>query len=586
MPTMLMLLPRHRLHSSRPSHRFKCISLQSQSMNRSRMALQGKQCTHFTTSSSSVTAAIIHHQPPLPIRTLLVSSSTALCTPIFPAIGFINLCARFAIPDPNLRAKFNASLGTIFNIAFYYILPFGMEYSPLLLPCAIGNGIVAGGAYALLDTASRTIPPALSSSINPAWGQRLMQNPLVAGGGIGATTGLIAPHLYGSICETLYGVEGLSNSLSSLMDSFPFFLQISTTTGFAAGVMMYPILHYPIHGIQHVKWQGFSGVLLLASGMTVYYMYRPEGMQDNLVCPDGAFVDRSLVPLLSAIVRYRVSEGKFGAYSMEGGGWLGEPGLKDKGQMIADGVRRYHAPGWWDSSSDDGGGGKNYTFDNQILAFYCSWCDRGLGEKHKDRLVHVLDVKELQAYEDSMFRTDWAVKGIIEMNTESPIAFLHNQEKDEIRMKDEAMREKIRQMKAYGSAMSDRACKRRVESIEATSVAVQLLMTMRQVESAHDGGIDSIINATNTTPIAVADLEGIVRKRAPDILLYKIEETKKGVQGQSVESQLEKLRWKAPALDDALAKWQKLQGAERGRKIRNGLLITSGLITSGIIALI
>lgn len=510
-----------------------------------------------------------------------MSSSTALCTHVFPTIGFKKLHARFTIPDPNLRAKFNASLGTIFNIAFYYILPFGIEYSPLLLPFAIGNGIVAGGAYAILDTASRSIPPALSSSIDPSRGQMLMQNPLVAGGGIGATTGLIAPHLYGSICETLYGVEGLSNSCSALINSFPFFLQISATTGFAAGVMMYPILHYPIHGIQNVKWQGFSGVLLLASSMTVYYMYRPEGMQDNLVCPDGAFVDRSLVPLLSAIVRYRVSEGKFGAYSMEGGEWLGEPGLKDKGQMIADGVRRYHAPGWWDGSND-GGGGKNYTFDNQILAFYCSWCDRGLGEKHKDRLVHVLDVKELQAYEDSMFRTDWAVKGIIEMKAGSPIA-LHKHEEDESRIEninDDTMREKIQQMKAYGSAMSDRECKRRVESIEATSVAVQLLMTIRQIDSAHDSGSDSIINAANNTPIVVADLEGIVRKRAPGILLYKTEEAKKGVKGQSVESQLEASRWKAPALDDALAKWQTLQGTERGRKIRNGLLITSGILAS------
>jgi hypothetical protein len=528
-------------------------------------------------------------QPPLPIRSLLVSTSTALCTPIFPAIGFINLCLRIIIPDPNLRYKFNASLGTICNIAFYYVLPFGIEFSPLLLPCAISNGIVAGGAYTVLDLTAR-----YQSRLLTKYNVNILRNPIIAGGGIGATTGLIAPYFYGTISESLYHIEGLSDSLNSVLWGFPFFTQVSCMTGFAAGVMMYPILHYPIYGIEALKWQGFSGVLLLASGVTLYYMYRPDGIgrrrtdedgtvldgRTYVICPDGAFVERNKVPLLSTIVRYDAKEAKFGAYSIEEGQWMGDPQLKEKGQMIAESVRRYQKPGWWDG----GGGGDRtrYTFDNQILAFYCEWWDRGLGEKHADRLVHVMGVKELQAYEDCMYRTDWVVKSIMEMNdivSDGKLAYSNshgqlqyqNQE-DFLNRNDEKMRANIQQMKMYGNVISDREGKRRVESVQATSVAVQLLMVAMRNISGSD-------IATNANSIAITDIEEIARNRAPGILLYKTEEPK-GLKGQSVESQLEELHWEGPSVDQALRDWQELQGEERGRKVRNGLLIASGILLS------
>jgi hypothetical protein len=85
--------------------------------------------------------------------------------------------------------------------------------------------------------------------------------------------------------------------------------------------------------------------------------------------------------------------------------------------------------------------------------------------------------------------------------------------------------------------------------------------------------------ATNANSIAITDIEEIARNRAPGILLYKTEEPK-GLKGQSVESQLEELHWEGPSVDQALRDWQELQGEERGRKVRNGLLIASGILLS------
>jgi len=85
----------------------------------------------------------------------------------------------------------------------------------------------------------------------PSQSEKILRNPLIAGGGIGATTGLIAPYFYGTISESLYQTEGLSDSFNYILSNVPLFTQISCTTGFAAGVMMYPILHYPIYGIKH-----------------------------------------------------------------------------------------------------------------------------------------------------------------------------------------------------------------------------------------------------------------------------------------------------------------------------------------------
>lgn len=176
-------------------------------------------------------------------------------------------------------------------------------------------------------------------------------------------------------------------------------------TGFAAGTMMYPFLHYPIHGVKGLPWQALSGTLLLASGMTMYYIYRPDGMSTEYL-PEGSFVDKEEIPLLHSIIRYDNSKNEFGAYSLYTNDWVGSPELKEKGQNLADDVRKYQTKyvysGFFGRQVDTEN--KNYTFDNKVLTFYSFYLDPKLGTKHPDRIVEVSDQKEIQMQEESMYR--------------------------------------------------------------------------------------------------------------------------------------------------------------------------------------
>ncbi len=127
-----------------------------------------------------------------------------------------------------------------------------------MLPFALSNGVSAGVGYAMLDVG--TGGPKYS---------KVLKNPVLTGGGIGAFTGFVAPNLlYGEAYNLLYGIDSITPIMKQLMAS-PFVTQISCTTGFFAGCIMYPLLHYPIYGIKSVPWTNFSGLLLVASAATM-----------------------------------------------------------------------------------------------------------------------------------------------------------------------------------------------------------------------------------------------------------------------------------------------------------------------------
>ena len=124
-------------------------------------------------------------------------------------------------------------MGNTVNIAFWCILPYIYQYAPLRLPCAIGNGIAAGGAYTALDVMGG----------GPA--SKLLKIPLIVGGEIGAFVGLVTPSLlYGPVCSTmLYDIEHMGLFLNQAFTEFSYIMQISVTTRFTAGVAMYPMLN-------------------------------------------------------------------------------------------------------------------------------------------------------------------------------------------------------------------------------------------------------------------------------------------------------------------------------------------------------
>jgi hypothetical protein len=333
------------------------------------------------------------HIPPLPVRVALVSCTTALSTPVFPAIGFVHLCLRILGRHASTNAAQQQgqygyqwrwrypitaySFGTICNVAFYYVLPISYELSPILLPCAIGNGLVAGTSYWAVDALSRSrllSSQSTSTSTFNTLGQMLpswLKNPLLVGGGIGAWTGLVAPPLlYGPLCKALYGVEGISHVVSNMYWTLPLVPQISCMTGFVAGSFMYPFLYYPIHGIPGVSWKKFSGVILMATGLTMYHVYKGPGGDGEDHRPmvgisEGSFVPKRNVPLLSTIVRYDNQGQRWGSYSLQNQQWVGGPELKEKGDTMAETVRKYHAPGlWWTGGMTRA---KYYTFDDSNI---------------------------------------------------------------------------------------------------------------------------------------------------------------------------------------------------------------------------
>ena len=86
-----------------PSFSRRYNPIQCRCISQSYPLLQSTKNDTTSTTSTTNNNNIINSQPPLPIRIALVSSTTALATPSFPALGFLYLVLRVTIPDDNLR---------------------------------------------------------------------------------------------------------------------------------------------------------------------------------------------------------------------------------------------------------------------------------------------------------------------------------------------------------------------------------------------------------------------------------------------------------------------------------------------------
>ena len=155
-------------------------------------------------SADSVATNIDHHQPPLLGRIALVSGTTALATPAFPALGFLYAVLRVTVPDANARKLMEGRWGTLLSFTTWTVLPnlYHGAVTSLILPCAVSNSIVAGCTYGLIDV--------LSGGPKGNYAA-LLQKPWVTGAGIGATVGYIAPnHVYGPFMEYAWQIEGMT----------------------------------------------------------------------------------------------------------------------------------------------------------------------------------------------------------------------------------------------------------------------------------------------------------------------------------------------------------------------------------------
>ncbi len=402
--------------------------------------------------------------------------------------------------------------------------------------------IGTGGPQSSSDLPSKVHVPALT-------------NPFVMGGGIGAFTGYVAPnYLYGEAYNILYGIDNITPLMKQIM-SFPFVTEISCTTGFIAGCAMYPLLHYPMFGIQNVPWMNFSGILLVSSGLLMYGIYSIDGDKHGVIAPNGSYVKSEIVPVLNSIVRLNVQKDKFETYSLTSSDWVGDADYYQQRQKIVLSVQEYQ------NGKDSWG--KLYTFDNPVLAYLCHWFDRGIAKRFPDNIVTLKDSKELKKIRDAMHRTDLSIAFLAAART-------RNEKSQDILI----LIEKVKLFCRMNGVMTDKECQRLLNSSEKASYGVELLMFMKQKN------LDEIHFDKSKATLSIGYLENWIRKTAPGIILFKTDEID-CLKGMSVESQLENLSFPFNNdLESLKVNWEQIISDEERTRKRYTLVVVTGLLTT------
>ena len=77
------------------------------------------------------------------MRIALVSTTTALATPSFPALGFLYLVLRVTVPNADLRKAMEGRWGALLSFTTWTLLPklYQGSVASLILPFSVGNAV-------------------------------------------------------------------------------------------------------------------------------------------------------------------------------------------------------------------------------------------------------------------------------------------------------------------------------------------------------------------------------------------------------------------------------------------------------------
>lgn len=446
----------------------------------------------------------------------------------------------------------------------------------LILPCAIANGLVAGGVYGLVDLACggvRSGSGSASGNISGLkWkdlgnlasgnvpvdglGQKVLATPWVSGAGIGATVGYVAPnHVYGPVMEYVYGMDGMAQSIQVVLN-VPFATEVSVVTGAVAGTLLHPLLYFPMNGIQGVHWGYYSGAALALVTSALYYVYYgQEGV--GLPVPAGSFIDPSSMDMVTSILRYNNETGEVDSYSLHSGKFLGSSEACLKGRLLAESSRAYARSG-------------NAVFDDRLLAFVYNFWDGNTVLRYPDHVVHLKPKTEIQKIQDSMSVTDATVAMLL---TRRSITRKH-----EVDGSSHKTNGKSYDLKFILKTIDDLNKNRidgkqqspvKMDSLDKVCVAIELLMALKTNEST---------NTNIQLEEEIPKMEKFIRSWYPQIILHKSDEV---YQGESVESQLQSAGWKRPEVSVAFHEWKEMHGQEVYRTWRNGFfVVAAGAILS------
>jgi hypothetical protein len=494
------------------------------------------------------------HRPPLPVRIALVSSTTALATPSFPALGFLYLLLRITTPDPNLRRVMEGRWGSILSFTTWTVLPhlYGGTVASLLLPCAVGNAIVAGSVYGLVDVAACNLSRP-DSNQNMSW---VLQSPMT-GTVIGMTVGYVAPHyIYGPVMEQFYALEGISQSIQQLM-AFPYATEVSVVTGAVAGTLMHPLLYYPINGVPGLHWKYFSGVVLAGVTSALFYVY--YGRRDvGLPVPEGSYIDPSELDMVDSILRYNTLSGNIETYSLNKQIFIGSTDKCREGMKLAEKSRSY--------ISNSKSGRKNVVFDDRGMAFVYNYWDMNVKTRYPEHVIHNIKTKEeLQQIQNSLAVTDVHAAAIIQHEKESDQAVPPSSDTSnrEITLA-QSIVDRLNAMNEGGKSLP---CSK-FKQIGDVSAAVELLLIMKTQPTKELDDVD----------VSIQQLEQFVHRQCPELTLYTADEQ---YGGESIESQLRIANWKGPELYKAIARWDQVQKQDTRRVWMNrSLVVICGIVLS------
>eukprot|EP00986_Skeletonema_menzelii_P006377 scaffold2395_cov105-Skeletonema_menzelii.AAC.2 len=417
--------------------------------------------------------------------------------------------------------------GTLLSFTTWTLLPnlYHGAVTSLILPCAVSNAIVAGCTYGLIDVISGGPKGKYAA---------LLQKPWITGAGIGATVGYIAPgHVYGPVMEYAWQIESMAQSMNYVM-SVPFATEVSVATGAVAGMILHPLLYYPINGINGIHW--LFPLAAVTSALYFIYYGREES---GLPVPEGSYIDRSNLDLVDSILRYNNTSGRIETYSLKSEQFIGPVEKCFQGREIAESSRSY-------SSS-----GNKAVFDDRLLAFVYNYWDVKTASRYPDHVVSNIPSKSsLQMKQDSMLVTDASVANI-----------LHDNDFEAIQGAITDADEKSTGVKQSSSDL---------KSLKEVNIALELLMLLQQASKEND--VELPKQYTDEIP----KLERYIRRRSPKIVLYTSDEECKN---ESVESQLRNCDWKGPTLSSAMEKWHNVQ-EQSYESWRNKALLASSVVIS------
>jgi len=285
------------------------------------------------------------------------------------------------------------------------VLPFCYEWAPILLPFAIGNGIASGISYGVIDITTAS---------------KAFSNPL-SGGFIGGFTGLLAPaYLYAPAFRAIYG-EDVSEFINGFL-SFPYVMEISCTTGVFAGLAIYPVLYYPIHGVKGIPWYNFSLPVCLSSIFLCYYLYSPFDDGLPYPAPDESYVQKDQIPLLSLIWRYNPNSSVLEEYTLSGkGSWLSkevkkrnsidhDTDLVQEGLKLRQLIQTRASSNLFDWTPEP-------TFDSRKVSFlYYTFASHECGDLEEKYAKHIVPIRSelgLNERQSAIFATDCLMEFLV-----------------------------------------------------------------------------------------------------------------------------------------------------------------------------